>query len=67
MHVARVVVHAVVGPTLGLMARVVVIVFVVEFPQPFFCIWRYTLYINVECSCWTSHCLVVLCVFSSAS
>ena len=36
MHVARVVVslfaHAVVGLTLGLMARVVVIVFVVEFP-----------------------------------
>ena len=31
VHVARVV-HAVVGLTLGLMARVVVIVFVVEFP-----------------------------------
>ena len=44
LHVARVVVHAVVGLTLGLMARVVVIVFVVEFPSPFLCIWRYTLY-----------------------
>ena len=32
VHVARVVVHAVVGLTLGLMARVVVIVFVVYFP-----------------------------------
>ena len=32
VHVARVVVHAVVGLTLGRIARVVVIVFVVEFP-----------------------------------
>ena len=44
MHVARVVVHAVVGLTLGLMARVVVIVLVVEFPKPFFCTWMYTLH-----------------------
>ena len=48
VHVARVVVslfvHAVVGLTLGLIAHVVVVVFVVEFPWPFFCIWRYTLY-----------------------
>ena len=36
MHVARVVVHAVVGLMLGLIARVVVIVFVVEFPYPIF-------------------------------
>ena len=32
VHVARVVVHAVVGLTLGLTAHVVVVVFVVEFP-----------------------------------
>ena len=32
MHVARVVVHAVVGLMLVLIARVIVIVFVVEFP-----------------------------------
>ena len=48
VHVARIVVslvvHAVVGLTLGLIAHVVVVVFVAEFPQPFFCIWRYTLY-----------------------
>ena len=48
VHVARVVVslvvHAVVGLTLGLIAHVVVVVFVVAFPQPIFCIWRYTLY-----------------------
>ena len=44
MHVARGVVHAVVGLMLVLIARVIVIVFVVEFPQPVFCIWRYTLY-----------------------
>ena len=49
VHVARVVVvslvvHAVVGFTLGLIAHVVVVVFVVEFPWPFFCIWKYTLY-----------------------
>ena len=38
VHVARVVVslvHAVVGLTLGLIAHVVVVVFVVEFPYPF--------------------------------
>ena len=48
VHVARVVVslvvHAVVGLTFGLIAHVVVVVFVVEFPQPFFCIWKYTLH-----------------------
>ena len=32
MHVARVVVHAVVGLMLVLSARVIVVVFVVEFP-----------------------------------
>ena len=52
VHVARVVVslvvHAVVGLTLGLIAHVVVVVFVVAFPLPFFCIWRYTLYISQE-------------------
>ena len=42
MHVARVVVHAVVGRMLVLSARVIVVVFVVEFPQPVFCIWRST-------------------------
>ena len=54
VHVARVVVslvvHAVVGLTLGLIAHVVVVVFVVEFPQPFFCIWRYTLYMLNPCN-----------------
>ena len=49
VHVARddviaLVVHAVVDLTLGLIAHVVVVVFVVAFPLPFFCIWRYTLY-----------------------
>ena len=36
MHVARVVVHAVVGLMLVLSARVIVVVFVVEFPWPDF-------------------------------
>ena len=35
---------AVVGLTLGLIAHVVVVVFVVAFLQRIFCIWRYTLY-----------------------
>ena len=47
VHVARVVVslvvHAVVGLTIGLIAHVVVVVFVEQFPQPFFCIWRFSL------------------------
>ena len=38
------VVHAVVGLTLGLIAHVVVVVFVVAILQRSFCIWRYTLY-----------------------
>ena len=48
VHVARVVVslvvHAEVGLTLGLIAHVFVVVFVVEFPYSFFCFWRKTLY-----------------------
>ena len=59
MHVARVVVslvvHAVVGLTLGLIAHVVVVVFVVAILHRIFCIWRYTLYtlpsVTVNC-CW---------------
>ena len=47
VHVARVVVslvvHAVVGLTLGLIAHVVVVVFVVAILHRIFCIWRYTL------------------------
>ena len=35
---------AVVGLTLGLIAHVVVVVFVVAILQRIFCIWRYTLY-----------------------
>ena len=50
MHVARVVVHAVVGLMLILIARVIVIVFVVEFPYPVFCIRRYTLYNSCQSS-----------------
>ena len=50
VHVARVVVslivHAVVGLTLGLIAHVVVVVFVVAILHIIFCIWRYTLYRN---------------------
>ena len=46
--VARVVVSldvdAVVGLTLGLIAHVVLVVFVVTILQRIFCIWRYTLY-----------------------
>ena len=38
------VVHAVVGLTLGLIAHVVVVVFVVVILYRIFCIWRYTLY-----------------------
>ena len=47
VHVARVVplvVDAVVGLTLGLIAHVVVVVFVVAILHRIFCIWRYTLY-----------------------
>ena len=44
MLVARVVVHAVVGLMLVLIARVIVIVFVVEFPQPVSVLGSYTLY-----------------------
>ena len=48
VNVARVVVslvvHAVVGLTLGLIAHVVVVVFVVAILHRIFCIWRYTLY-----------------------
>ena len=38
---------AVVGLTLGLIAHVVVVVFVVAMLQRIFCIWRYTLYRSV--------------------
>ena len=47
VHVARVVplvVDAVVGLTLGLIAHVIVVVFVVAILHRIFCIWRYTLY-----------------------
>ena len=46
LHVTRVVVvvDAVVGLTLGLIAHVVVVVFVVAISHRIFCIWRYTLY-----------------------
>ena len=47
VHVARVVplvVDAVVCLTLGLIAHVVVVVFVVAILHRIFCIWRYTLY-----------------------
>ena len=49
VHVARVVplvVDAVVGPTLGLIAHVVV-VFVVAILHRMFCIWRYSVYTPV--------------------
>ena len=45
LHVTRVVVvDAVVGLTLGLIAHVVVVVFVVAILHRMFCIWRKTLY-----------------------
>ena len=45
LHVTRVVVvDAVVGLTLGLIAHVVVVVFVVAILQRIFCIWRKTLH-----------------------
>ena len=45
LHVTRVVVvDAVVGLTLGLIAHVIVVVFVVAILHRIFCIWRYTLY-----------------------
>ena len=44
LHVVSLVVDAVVGLTLGLIAHVVVVVFVVAILQRIFCIWRYTLY-----------------------
>ena len=49
VHVARVVplvVDAVVGLTLGLVAHVIVVVFVVAILHRIFCFWRYTLYTN---------------------
>ena len=46
LHATRVVVvDAVVGLTLGLIAHVVGVVFVVAILHRIFCIWRYTLYI----------------------
>ena len=39
---------AVVGPTLGLIAHVVVVVFVVAILHRIFCIWRYSLYISCD-------------------
>ena len=44
VHVIPLVVHAVVGLTLGLIAHVVVVVFVVAILHRIFRIWRYTLY-----------------------
>ena len=50
VHVARVVVshvvHAVDGLTLGLIAHVVVVVFIEELPVAIFCIWRFSPYIK---------------------
>ena len=50
VHVARVVVSlvvdAAVGLTLGLIAHVVIVVFVVAILHRIFSIWRYTLYTN---------------------
>ena len=44
LHVTRVVVvDAVVGLTIGLIAHVVVVVFVVAILHKIFCVWRYTL------------------------
>ena len=49
VHVIALVVDAVVGLTLSLIAHVVVVVFVVAILHRIFCIWRYTLYrINVS-------------------
>ena len=51
LHVTRVVVvDAVVRLTLGLIAHVVFVVFVVVILQRIFCIWRYTLYIKDDSS-----------------
>ena len=44
VHVISLVVHAVIGLTLGLIAHVVVVVFVVAILHRIVCIWRYTLY-----------------------
>ena len=44
VRATRVVVVAVVGLTLGLVAHVVVVVFVVAILHRIFCIWRYFLY-----------------------
>ena len=63
VHVARVVVslvvHAVVGLTLGLIAHVVVVVFVVAILHRICCIWRYTLYTHhafeSQFSTWSCH------------
>ena len=43
-RVVRLVVDAVIGLALSLIAHVVVVVFVVATFNRFFCIWRYTLY-----------------------
>ena len=53
LHVTRVVaVDAVVSLTLGLIAHVVVVVFVVAILQRIFCIWRYTLCISTVSRVW---------------
>ena len=57
VHVIPLVVHAVVGLTLGLIAHVVVVVFVVAILHRIFCLWRYTLY--------TEHVAVMLCFFAT--
>ena len=50
LHVTRVVVvDAVVGLTLGLIAHGVVVVFVVAILQTIFCIWKKTLYRGGSC------------------
>ena len=55
LHVTRVVVvDAVVGLTLGLIAHVVVVVFVVAILHRIFCVWRYTLYTDTSTQLSTS-------------
>ena len=52
LHVTRVVplvVDAVIGLALSLIAHVVVVVFVVDILHRIFCIWRYTLYKSHWC------------------
>ena len=55
VHVISLVVHAVIGLTLGLIAHVVVVVvFVVAMLHRIFCIWRYTFYNSIAPSSFRS-------------